>query len=48
MDIKRALEEELNVPSVIIDADHMDDRNFSLSQFETRVDAFMEMLLSRK
>ncbi len=48
MDIKRALEEQLNVPSVIIDADHMDDRNFSLSQFETRVDAFMEMLLARK
>jgi hypothetical protein len=26
----------------------MDDQNFSLAQFETRVDAFMEMLLSRK
>jgi len=48
MHIKQALEEELGVPSVIIDADHMDDQNFSLAQFETRVDAFMEMLLSRK
>ena len=48
MDIKRALEEELDVPSVIIDADHMDARNFSFAQFQTRVDAFMEMLLEKK
>ncbi|MBN2284746.1 MAG: 2-hydroxyacyl-CoA dehydratase [Deltaproteobacteria bacterium] len=48
MDIKRALEEELGVPSVIIDADHMDDQNFSVAQFETRVDAFMEMLYEKK
>jgi benzoyl-CoA reductase/2-hydroxyglutaryl-CoA dehydratase subunit BcrC/BadD/HgdB len=44
MDIKRALEDNLGIPSVIIDADHMDSRNFSLAQFQTRVDAFMEML----
>ncbi|MFH1981031.1 MAG: 2-hydroxyacyl-CoA dehydratase family protein [Pseudomonadota bacterium] len=48
MDIRRALETELNIPSVIIDADHMDDRNFSQAQFETRVDAFLEMLHQRK
>ncbi|MFO7963242.1 MAG: 2-hydroxyacyl-CoA dehydratase family protein [Desulfobacterales bacterium] len=48
MDIKRALEEELGIPSVIIDADHMDHRNFSAAQFETRADAFMEMLLEKK
>ncbi len=48
MDIKRALEDELGIPSVIIDADHMDDRNFSRAQFETRADAFMEMLLARR
>jgi len=48
MDIKRALEEQLGVPSVIIDADHMDDQNFSVGQFQTRVDAFMEMLLEKK
>jgi benzoyl-CoA reductase/2-hydroxyglutaryl-CoA dehydratase subunit BcrC/BadD/HgdB len=47
-DIKRALEEELGIPSVVIDADHMDHRNFSTAQFETRVDAFMEMLLEKK
>ena len=44
-DIRRALEKELGIPSVVIDADHMDDRNFSIAQFQTRVDAFMEMLL---
>ena len=48
MEIKQALEQELGIPSVIIDADHMDERNFSLAQFQTRVDAFMEMLLERK
>jgi len=47
MDIKRELEQE-GIPSLIIDADHMDDRNFSTAQFQTRADAFMEMLLSRK
>ncbi len=48
MDIKRALEQELGVPSLIIDADHMDAENFSEAQFQTRADAFMEMLLERK
>ena len=48
MDMKRALEEELDVPSVIIDGDHMDANNFSVAQFQTRADAFMEMLLEKK
>jgi benzoyl-CoA reductase/2-hydroxyglutaryl-CoA dehydratase subunit BcrC/BadD/HgdB len=26
----------------------MDERNFSMAQFQTRVDAFMEMLLRKK
>ncbi|HQI01969.1 MAG TPA: 2-hydroxyacyl-CoA dehydratase family protein [Deltaproteobacteria bacterium] len=47
MDIKRELEAQ-GVPSLIIDADHMDERNFSVAQFQTRADAFMEMLLARK
>jgi benzoyl-CoA reductase/2-hydroxyglutaryl-CoA dehydratase subunit BcrC/BadD/HgdB len=33
---------------VTIDADHMDQRNFSYAQFQTRADAFMEMLLEKK
>jgi benzoyl-CoA reductase/2-hydroxyglutaryl-CoA dehydratase subunit BcrC/BadD/HgdB len=48
MDIMRALDQELGIPSVIIDADHMDPDNFSVAQFENRVDAFMEMLLEKK
>ncbi|MFA5077878.1 MAG: 2-hydroxyacyl-CoA dehydratase family protein [Dehalococcoidia bacterium] len=48
MDIKRALQEELGVPSVVIEADHMDPANFSMSQFEDRAGSFMEMLLQRK
>jgi benzoyl-CoA reductase/2-hydroxyglutaryl-CoA dehydratase subunit BcrC/BadD/HgdB len=48
MDIKKALEEELGIPSVIIDADHMDQGNFSTAQFQTRVDTFMEMLHDKK
>lgn len=47
-DIRRALHEELGIPSVTIDADHMDQRNFSFAQFQTRADAFMEMLLEKK
>ena len=47
-DIQRALEAELGIPSLVIDADHMDERNFSMAQFQTRADAFMEMLLEKK
>jgi benzoyl-CoA reductase/2-hydroxyglutaryl-CoA dehydratase subunit BcrC/BadD/HgdB len=47
MDIRRELDQE-GIPSLIIDADHMDDRNFSTAQFQTRADAFMEMLLGGK
>ena len=38
---------ELGIPSLVIDADHMDERNFSIAQFQTRADAFMEMLISK-
>ena len=48
MDIQRALNDKLGIPSLIIDGDHMDGRNFSMAQFETRADAFMEMLLEKK
>lgn len=48
MDIKRDLEESLDIPSVIIDADHMDERNFSTAQFQTRIDAFLELLQQKR
>jgi benzoyl-CoA reductase/2-hydroxyglutaryl-CoA dehydratase subunit BcrC/BadD/HgdB len=48
MDIQRVLSEELSVPSVMFDGDHMDGGKFSMAQFQTRIDAFMEMLSERK
>ncbi len=48
MDIKRALMEELEIPSVMFEADHMDVRNWSDAQVKNRLDAFMDMLEQRK
>ncbi len=48
MDIQKVLRDELGVPSVMFDGDHMDGGKFSMAQFQTRIDAFMEMLLERK
>lgn len=48
MDIQKVLVEELSVPSVMFEGDHMDAEKFSMAQFQTRIDAFMEMLLERK
>jgi benzoyl-CoA reductase/2-hydroxyglutaryl-CoA dehydratase subunit BcrC/BadD/HgdB len=42
--IKEALKRELGLPAVVIDADHMDARHFSAGQFESRVEAFIELL----
>jgi benzoyl-CoA reductase/2-hydroxyglutaryl-CoA dehydratase subunit BcrC/BadD/HgdB len=43
-DIQRIVQEKSGIPSMIIEADMTDTRNFSESQIETRIDAFMEML----
>jgi benzoyl-CoA reductase/2-hydroxyglutaryl-CoA dehydratase subunit BcrC/BadD/HgdB len=48
MDIMKVLSEELSVPCVMFDGDHMDGGKFSVAQFQTRIDAFMEMLTERK
>jgi benzoyl-CoA reductase/2-hydroxyglutaryl-CoA dehydratase subunit BcrC/BadD/HgdB len=48
MDIGRVLAEELSVPSVMFDGDHMDGDKFSMAQFQTRIDALMEMILEKK
>ena len=48
MDIQQALADDLGIPSVIIDTDHMDDRNFSFARFQSRVDACVEMLYQKK
>lgn len=48
MDIKRALMEELGIPSVMFEADHMDVRNWNDAQVKNRLDAFMDMLEQKK
>ncbi len=46
--LARRLEQELEIPSITFEACHMDARNFSMAQFETRIAAFLEMLAERK
>ena len=48
MDIMEMVTEKAGIPALMIEADMVDSRNFSQSQIETRIDAFMEMLKSRK
>ena len=43
-DIAKIVEKEKGIPSLIIEADMVDDRIFSESQVATRIDAFMEMI----
>jgi benzoyl-CoA reductase/2-hydroxyglutaryl-CoA dehydratase subunit BcrC/BadD/HgdB len=43
-DIQRIVREKRGIPTLIIEADIVDQRAFSESQVETRIDAFMEML----
>ncbi|MDO9514855.1 MAG: 2-hydroxyacyl-CoA dehydratase [Syntrophales bacterium] len=43
-DIQRAVQKERGIPSVIIESHMVDERSFSESQTETRIDAFMEMI----
>jgi len=46
-DIQKIVERERGIPSLIIEADMVDDRSFSESQVATRIDAFMEMIKQR-
>ena len=41
-DLQKMIMEKLNIPTLILEADMVDERNFSESQIETRIDAFME------
>jgi benzoyl-CoA reductase/2-hydroxyglutaryl-CoA dehydratase subunit BcrC/BadD/HgdB len=43
-DLQKMVTKELNIPTLIIEADMVDARSFSESQIETRIDAFMETL----
>lgn len=43
-DIQRIVREETGIPTVIIEADMVDERSFSEGQIETRIEAFIELL----
>ena len=43
-DLQQMVMRELKVPTLIIEADMVDERSFSESQIETRIDAFMETI----
>jgi benzoyl-CoA reductase/2-hydroxyglutaryl-CoA dehydratase subunit BcrC/BadD/HgdB len=45
-DIQKMVMKEFGIPSLIIEADQVDERNFSEGQIETRIDAFMETIQS--
>lgn len=42
-DLQKMIREKLKIPALIIEADMVDERNFSESQIESRIDAFMEI-----
>jgi benzoyl-CoA reductase/2-hydroxyglutaryl-CoA dehydratase subunit BcrC/BadD/HgdB len=47
LEIRRPLEKELGIPSVLIECDLVDERTFSEGQVKTRMDAFAEQILKK-
>jgi bcr-type benzoyl-CoA reductase subunit B len=47
-DIQKIVERERGIPSLVIEADMVDERSFSESQIATRIDAFMEMIKQKR
>jgi benzoyl-CoA reductase/2-hydroxyglutaryl-CoA dehydratase subunit BcrC/BadD/HgdB len=47
-DIQRIVGEKKGIPTLMIEADMVDERSFAESQIETRIDAFIEVLKGRK
>ena len=43
-DIQKIVQEKMHIPTLVIEADMIDERIFAESQIETRIDAFIEML----
>ena len=43
-DIQKMVMEKIKIPALLIEADMVDERSFSESQIETRIDAFMETM----
>jgi benzoyl-CoA reductase/2-hydroxyglutaryl-CoA dehydratase subunit BcrC/BadD/HgdB len=44
MDIMEIVRKKTGIPVLMLEADMVDPRNFSLSQADTRIDAFMEII----
>ena len=47
LEIRRILQEDLGIPSVLIECDLVDERTFSEGQIKTRMDAFAEQILTK-
>ncbi|MEE4363317.1 MAG: 2-hydroxyacyl-CoA dehydratase [Desulfotignum sp.] len=47
MDIMHIVQKKTGIPVLMLEADMVDPRSFSESQMETRIDAFMEIILQR-
>jgi benzoyl-CoA reductase/2-hydroxyglutaryl-CoA dehydratase subunit BcrC/BadD/HgdB len=47
-EIQRRVSERTGVASVVVDGDQADTRVFSLAQYETRVQALVEMIENRR
>jgi benzoyl-CoA reductase/2-hydroxyglutaryl-CoA dehydratase subunit BcrC/BadD/HgdB len=47
-DIQKIVERERGIPSLLIEADMVDERSFLESQVETRIEAFIEMIRGNK
>jgi len=47
-DIQRIIREQKGLPTLMIEADMVDERSFSEGQIETRIDAFIEVLKGKK
>jgi benzoyl-CoA reductase/2-hydroxyglutaryl-CoA dehydratase subunit BcrC/BadD/HgdB len=47
-DIQRIVQAKKGIPTVMIEADMVDERSFSEGQIETRIEAFIEVLKERK
>ncbi len=46
-DIQKIIQKKRSIPTLLIEADMVDERSFSESQIETRIDAFMEVLKNK-
>jgi benzoyl-CoA reductase subunit B len=47
LEIKNVLEEELGVPSLLLESDMVDPSSFNEGQMLTRIDAFIELVIEK-